>query len=242
LSYWYVLPSLVIAPLLVIQGRSTKKNALRLPEPVGDRKGIQGSGTQLKLLILGDSAGAGVGVEHQRDALSGQIVERLAHKHSLNWSLIATSGDTSLDTIKRLENITAEHFDMVLISLGVNDITSFISQKKWRINCQKLINILLEKFSVKRIIWSDLPKMGKLPALPQPLRWVVGQRRNQFRLTLSEIINSQEKVELLEFPSIFENWEIQIDEWIAQDGYHPNAKLYSLWADVFVEHLNINEK
>lgn len=60
---------IVLAPVLAVQGRQVKKNTPRLPEAKGPRKGIQeNGGKQIRLLILGDSAAAGVGVDHQDHA------------------------------------------------------------------------------------------------------------------------------------------------------------------------------
>ena len=49
---------LLLAPWLIWQGRKVRKNTLRLPEAAGPREGQQGSGTSLRLLVLGDSAAA----------------------------------------------------------------------------------------------------------------------------------------------------------------------------------------
>jgi len=55
---------------------------LRLPEALGERSGCCGGGNKLNLLIIGDSAAVGVGVDKQSDALASQLAEKLAVKHS----------------------------------------------------------------------------------------------------------------------------------------------------------------
>ena len=69
---WLKLSTLVLLPVLFVQGTKVRKNTPRLLEASGDREGIVGKGRPLSLLILGDSAAAGVGVETQQDALSGR--------------------------------------------------------------------------------------------------------------------------------------------------------------------------
>ena len=54
-----------LAPLLWAQGVHTRRKTVVLPEPPGPRSGRTGSGSMLRLLIAGDSAAAGVGVDHQ---------------------------------------------------------------------------------------------------------------------------------------------------------------------------------
>lgn len=66
-------------PILWWQGRRVKRDTPRLPEAAGARVGVSGAGQPLRVLILGDSAAAGVGVSHQDQALLGQILALQHH-------------------------------------------------------------------------------------------------------------------------------------------------------------------
>ncbi len=237
LNYYYFLPALFVAPLLIYQGKKTRELTLKLPEPEGIREATVGQGERLKLLIVGDSAGAGVGVETQKQALSGQIAQNLSQTHQLEWKLIATSGHTTADVVEHLPAKETQDFDTALISLGVNDVTSFVSPTKWIIQCETLVQILEQKFSVQRTIWSDFPKMEKFPALPQPLRWFVGARKNHLRKHLVKYIETRKNLELLEFPDLLAEPEENIQDWIAADGFHPGPRVYTIWAEEFVKQL-----
>ena len=63
---WLKLSTLALLPVLFVQGTKVRKNTPRLLEASGERQGIVGKGKPLSLLILGDSAAAGVGVENQK--------------------------------------------------------------------------------------------------------------------------------------------------------------------------------
>jgi len=232
---------ILLSPILIAQGIWVRFRVARLPEPEGQRSGKSGSGEILRLLILGDSAAAGVGVNSQEKALTGQVVSRLSSKFTLDWHLDAQTGRTTHDTVQALNSRQTESYDVVLISLGVNDVTSRIAVREWLEHCDDLAELLKNKFSAKRIIWSDLPKMEKFTALPQPLRWAIGLRKDSLRNALANWIKQQENVELLEFPDIFEKSDNisreKIEDWIASDGYHPGEKIYTLWAEQFVLHL-----
>ena len=104
----FMFRSLALAPVLVIQGRWVRSRVPKLPEPPGDREGETGSGRRLRLLIVGDSAAAGVGAPHQDEALLGQTVARLAPRFRVAWNLQAESGATTKDALSRLEALTAE--------------------------------------------------------------------------------------------------------------------------------------
>ena len=70
----YKLAAIGLAPVIIAQGLYVRRVTPRLPEPEGERSGVNGAGPPLSLLILGDSAAAGVGVATQDQALSGQLV------------------------------------------------------------------------------------------------------------------------------------------------------------------------
>lgn len=121
----------LLAPIYLYQAHQIKRTAISLPEPRGERIGtttVQSAGQSLKLMIIGDSAGAGVGVVHQDDAALGRIIHHLsAHIADLpfgtiEWQLHATTGHTSLDILKNLQNINDAVIDYVIISVGVNDV------------------------------------------------------------------------------------------------------------------------
>ena len=70
------------------------------------RAGETGSGPLLRLLIVGDSAAAGVGVARQHDALAGHLSRALAAKCGarVQWHLLARSGVTSAQCLQMLED------------------------------------------------------------------------------------------------------------------------------------------
>ncbi|HMY01436.1 MAG TPA: SGNH/GDSL hydrolase family protein, partial [Agitococcus sp.] len=94
--------TLALAPLLVVQGWYVKRITPRLPEAEGARQGITGQGQRLRLLVVGDSAAAGVGAVHQREALVGQLTAELAAQFEVSWLLIAKTGFTTADLLAHL--------------------------------------------------------------------------------------------------------------------------------------------
>ena len=90
-----VLVRLPLAPWMLFQGLRIKRKALILPEAAGPREGCSGKGSDLRVLIVGDSSGVGVGVADQRDALSGHLVAALEKTHRVGWKLVAKTGATT---------------------------------------------------------------------------------------------------------------------------------------------------
>lgn len=220
----YPLLVTALSPLLLMQGVYVRIVTPRLPEASGERVGQLGSGPPLRLLILGDSAAAGVGVSQQSQALSGQLTARLANKYQLSWQLWAKNGFKSQDILALLASNPAEPIDVVILSIGVNDVTSGVSLKKWAAQQQQIIALLLGKYSVQHIVFTALPPMHLFPALPQPLRWVFGLRAKQFNALLQSKLASSSHCTFLEFKTPLKA------EYMAIDGFHPNDKTYQLWA------------
>ena len=220
----YPLIIFLLSPLLLLQGIYVRLTTPRLPEPIGERDGAIGNGPTLRLLILGDSAAAGVGVAHQNEALAGQLIEPLSTNFHLTWQLLAKNGDRCKDLIAILEQ-QSKPFDVVLISIGVNDVTGGLSLDSWHSQLVKVITLVRTKFSARQIIFTALPPMHLFPALPQPLRWVFGFRAKQFNRILQSIIANQAHCHFLTITT-----PLQVD-YIAEDGFHPNAKTYAIWAN-----------
>ena len=85
---------LLLSPLLVTQAVRTRRRAPALPVAAGPRSGQVGEVGQkpaLRLLIVGDSSAAGVGVPTQDLALAGQLTRTLAQQAAVavHWQLVA---------------------------------------------------------------------------------------------------------------------------------------------------------
>ena len=220
--------AVLLAPVLFLQGRYVRKVVPKLPEPDGPRAGCRGQGPSLDLLILGDSAAAGVGAYSQSEALSGHLVDKLSASYRLQWQLLAKTGHTTPDSIAVLHQQESVPFDVVVVSLGVNDLTSGTRSAVWLAQQAELVALIREKFGDPLILLSQLPPMGEFPSLPQPLRWYLGARSRRYNQALSHWLGSQTGCELLDF-------EMQVSpELMASDGFHPAPPFYQLWSQAIV--------
>ena len=217
--------TMALGPILLAQGAWVRFSVPLLPEPPGDRVGEAGSGPPLRLLVAGDSAAAGVGAAHQDDALLGQIVTRLQDRYRVSWNLQAKSGDTTADTLERLDALEAEPFDVAVTSLGVNDVITLTTRDDWRSRQAALWELMREKFGVATLIVSGLPPMHDFPALPQPLRWHLGSRATEFDADLASDVEADGQAHFV---------DLRFDAdpgLVASDGFHPGPGIYALWAD-----------
>lgn len=218
--------TIALIPALVIQGNRVKKNTLKLPEPQGKRQGRTGTGKKLSLLILGDSAAAGVGVEHQDDALLGAILYELKNDFEIEWKLQAKTGDTSSKVIRTLDQMEVQHYDVIITSVGVNDVTKLMPAEVWIQKQEKLYSKIQQKFSPKLIIAASVPPMNMFPALPNPLAWLFGQYAKQMNQQLEKFVNQQVNMQWIEYDiEKYRAMNLQM----AADGFHPSKEVYTLW-------------
>lgn len=224
---------LVLLPVLLAQALYVSTSTRKLPEASGPRSGEAGTGAPLRLLILGDSSAAGVGAAHQDQALSGQLVSRLAQRHLVTWRLEAKTGNTTKDALAHLDRMTSEAFDLAVVALGVNDVIRAVPLELWLNRQKTLINRLKTEFGVTQIFLSGLPPIGAFPLLPHPLRWILGRQAKRFDQHLRGFAVASEGVTVtpLEF-------DLSVD-YMAEDGFHPGPEVYSEWADMLVAQMDI---
>ncbi|WP_179997490.1 SGNH/GDSL hydrolase family protein [Acinetobacter sp. YH16050] len=223
---WLRTATLALIPALVIQGSRVKKNTIRLPEAEGAREGITGEGQTLSLLILGDSAAAGVGVAHQNDALLGAVISALQHQYQVHWRLEAQSGDTTSQVIQKTKKLVNQKYDVVVTSVGVNDVTRLMSAQTWIKQQQHFYQLIQAKFQPELIIATSVPPMHLFPALPNPLSWLFGQYAKQMNLQLEKMIAQQEDMQWIEYDiQKYQSMNLEM----AKDGFHPSKEIYQIW-------------
>lgn len=212
--------SLLRAPIYLAQAALTIARTERLPEATGPRSGCVGQGKTLRLLVLGDSSAAGVGVAHQDQALIGQMLMHLTAHRQVQWVLCARSGLTSARAVRMLQG-TGE-CDVAVLALGVNDVLRETRACRFARAQETLMRALREVHGARAILVSAVPPLGLFPAFPDPWRSHLGRRATLLDATLRATC-AAEGAEHVPFdmtprPGL-----------LARDGFHPGAPLYAEW-------------
>ena len=221
IGFWLLLP------LSALQGLWLRRTATRLPEASGDRSGISGQGETLHLLAMGDSIIAGVGTGTVEQSLPVQFAQALAETRacSVQWRL---EGENGADISRLRHRIgqfePGQKADLILISIGVNDVTGLSSIRNWRFQVNALVAELNRKWPKARVIFAGLPPMGRFPLPPQPLRFTLGKRAATLDSIAAGIISRQANMKHI--PTDID----PVQQEFCEDGFHPSALACSSWA------------
>ncbi|WP_436530379.1 SGNH/GDSL hydrolase family protein [Actinoplanes sp. HUAS TT8] len=187
---------------------------------------VHAEGPPLRLAVLGDSSAAGFGAPDHASALAGQFATALAALlgRRVSWRVSARGGataGTALDLVSALETP-----EVVLLVVGVNDTTRL----RWPPTYQRAVATLIAAVRAHLghpvpILLAGLPPVGRFPAIPTPVRQILGAhaRRLDHRLArlathLPDVHHLPVGTLPLDHPGLF-----------APDGFHPAPPAYQLW-------------
>jgi lysophospholipase L1-like esterase len=220
-AFWLMLP------VAALQGLWLRKKATRLPGAPGTRLGSTGEGPALSLLAVGDSIIDGVGTSHIEESLPVQFAKALSLQiqRCVHWRVEGETGFDIEDVLCRLDSIDqAIQPDLVLISVGVNDVTGLSSTRHWREKLAELLDRLHQKWSGARIIFAGVPPMSRFPLPPQPLRFTLGLRAATLDRIAASVISGYPNA--IHVPTQINPQE----HGFCEDGFHPSAESCTLWA------------
>jgi lysophospholipase L1-like esterase len=210
------------------QAVALRRNAPRFPSAAGPTEGSVGSGRDVRLLAIGDSIVAGVGARLLSRALVGQTALSLSERSEVRvqWQAIGKTGITSGRFIEtHLDRLPRQAPDYVIVSLGVNDVTSLSTVGRWRRNLRTLFDALADRYPETLVVFAGMPPLSGFPLLPQPLRAWVGMRGRVFDRASVEVARDYDLVEHV--PLEFETDPAAF----ADDGFHPNEDSYAVYGD-----------
>lgn len=233
------LPELVALPMLpflIVQGRHTRKVTPRLPEAGGPVEGIAGgahAGGPLRLLTVGESPVAGVGVSTHEQAISGQLAIALANRlqRPVAWRACGKNGVTAREALESfILAIPEEPVDIALVAFGVNDTTAFSPAGRWTRDLGEVLQAIAHRCQPKLVLLSGVPPVAHFPALPQPLRWVMGLKAAVLDHAATELAGMHEAV--CHVPLALDTRDRTM---MASDGYHPSEKGCTAWAQLLAD-------
>jgi len=221
-AFWLLLP------LTAVQGLWLRRRALRLPPAPGEKRGETGLGSTLSLLALGDSIIAGAGMPSREESLPVKfaLALSLSMRRRVRWLLEGENGADISDLVAQVDALEdSERVDVILVSIGVNDVTGLSSTRYWKNQIEMLISRFRERWPQAVVVFAGLPPMSKFPLPPQPLRFSLGLRATTLDNIAAGLVSRQEG--MLHIPTLIDPEQHSFCE----DGFHPSPESCGVWAE-----------
>lgn len=242
---WKYLPEIVALPLMPLlrwQGNRVKTTAIRLPEAPGERTGLalpdiqSGQGVPLRVVGIGESPMAGVGVATQEESVLPQFAQALAQQlaRPVHWQTYAKNGATlSYGLAKICPGIAPGQADIVVIGFGVNDTTAFKRPDVYMARMTAMIEMCREKLQPRYIVLVGVPPMQRFPVLPWPLKTVLGLK--------ARVLDEVNAALASRHPDVL-HFAVELDlnaaDLMAMDGYHPSEAGARVWGNIMAEQIS----
>lgn len=185
----------------------------------------------LRLVVLGDSTAAGIGVDDAAEAYPAVLARRLATATGRRVVLTALGVAGA-----RVEDVATEQAplaaaadpDVVFVGIGANDVTHLTSLRDVRARMERVLQVLEETGAA--VVVAGPPDM-RVPVWHQPLRQLSYLRGLQVADAIEDVARARgvAVVELAEETGPF--FAADPEAHFSTDGFHPGALGYRRWAD-----------
>lgn len=241
----YILGSLIVLPLLPLmyfQGKKIRASVPKLPE-AKNPEGFEDIGSPItkRILLIGESTFAGVGVESHDEGFCGTFAKELSQSlnKNIHWEVLAKSGYTAKRVgTKLLPKIRAHKLDLIVIGLGGNDAFTLNSPAKWKKDVFQLFKSLKIKFPLTPIFFANMPPIKEFPAFTKTIKFVVGNLVEMLGQELKFLARQEDLVFYNDEIISITNWSrryqlnADINDYFS-DGVHPSKLTYQTWAKDF---------
>lgn len=179
-----------------------------------------------KILILGDSTAVGTGASAPEDTIAGRLAHDFPHSQIVN---LAENGGLISDLTHQIAKVKNEHFDMIIISAGGNDVW----HGTWTRTVERhLENVLLEatRISDHKVIFLVYNNIALAPIWPLLIQLFLRWRSKKVYGTIYQTTHKAKVPTIDLFTTTTDNPFLKNSRGLfARDGIHPNSRGYALW-------------
>lgn len=221
------------APVVVPQARRLRRSTPHLPEAALPWSGeVAGATPALRLLVLGDSTAAGVGVGTQTDGLPGRLADALHERTSraVAWRAVGRNGATTRDLLEHyVDEALAEPFDLLFLSIGANDALGVRAPSAYARDLRRIVTLVSEHQPEAFVLVTSMPAFGQFQLLPQPLRASLQRHARNLERVGRVVTAADPRWMMSSEPPLYS------EGFFAEDDFHPGASGYREWAEWAVD-------
>ncbi|GAC1429527.1 MAG: SGNH/GDSL hydrolase family protein [Thermoanaerobaculia bacterium] len=188
-------------------------------------------GSALAYVVLGDSTAAGVGADYE-DGIAIGTARTLGLSQRVTMTNLGVSGARIDDVVReQLPAAVKLRPDVVLLSVGANDVTHLTFVRSMRASLQRIVRELRLANPAVRIVVTGSPDMGAPPRIPAFLRGIASWRTKRVNRMFEEEAGASN---LTLAPIAAETGPLfrRDHSLFAADRFHPNQRGYATWIAV----------
>lgn len=238
--------SLPLLPIMYVQAKMIRARVPKLPE-AQEPEGIQNRQTDktLRLVSIGESTVAGVGIETHDEGMTGTFAKELADRLELNvsWRVYAKSGYTAREVKENiLPEIDEPSPDLILLGIGGNDAFVLNTPWTWIKEVKEIVMMLQQNYPHVPIAFLGMPPIKYFPAFTSVLQFVLGNLVDILGDRLALYVSKQENVYYYARRLTPEDWNERLGinktaEELFSDGVHPAKLTYQVWGKDMLRYL-----
>ncbi|AXS39635.1 SGNH/GDSL hydrolase family protein [Breoghania sp. L-A4] len=222
-------------PVYAVQGIGVRLRTPRLLPARGALSGrFAGAGAEIRLLVVGESSAAAVGIARMEDGVAARVALELnrASGRPVFYRAAGFNGATA----EQLRDHVAPHLEdggwtHVLITVGVNDTKNFNSARRWSKGFGGLLFALRARFPEAAIYWTQILRMTEVPALPRPIADILEIRAQMVNRIAGGLCPERGAMVIPRMIGL-------TPEDFAPDGFHPSEKGFAGWAAHIAAHMD----
>jgi len=231
---------LLLAQTLLARRRVGKPQIV--PFPVDGRYGAtpQPTGTRapLRMAMLGDSGGAGLGAAEPDDTPAVLVAQGLAAESGRPVDLVNLSvvGAQTADVMRQVDAVLAAWDgagpDIAVVMVGANDVTHAVLPQVSVRHLTTVVRVLVEHGCI--VVVACCPDLGTVEPVPQPLR-TVGRRLSRTLAAAQALAAVQAGGHAVELGAILgPEFAAMPGEYFSEDRFHPSSVGYRRCAEVIL--------
>lgn len=190
--------------------------------------GMVGAGLSdpVRITWIGDSLAAGLGCDELTDTpahLTARLLER-----PVAVRVLAVPGSRVEDVIEGQVPLIDVDTDLVVLSVGANDVASATSRSDYAAG----LDSLLAALAPTPTVMLSLPDMAMADRMAQPLRSLAGARARWFEVARSRVAGAHRHVHSVDVASRPAGMSRSAGRsLLSADRFHPGAQGYRVWAE-----------
>lgn len=208
--------AMIVKAKRVARGIIEQSRAFTLEDPARTKR----------VLVLGDSTAVGVGATPETS-----IARRLAQHFNASVENYAVSGAVTSDLVSQFSRTQHEHYDLVEIQIGANDVMSVRSLPGVARTLEEVLPAISKK--TDRIVLLTAGDIGKAPVFVWPLSSFISYRTRELRALFMDVCarSGVSYVDIYSAPDIFPS---DPQRYYAPDGLHLAGEGYGYWWELLM--------